>query len=798
MTPNQLVWRVLAVAIAAIACQDTTLAPDAGLAPSLHRESNGHRTVVVDPNGKHDATTIQAGIDLAPPGGKVLVKAGTYDERIVIRKGITLEGMSDGLEPVIIQQLLAAPLPPASHEGVIQVITTEPVAIRGIQVHNTGIRALANFTDASLPLAVHLTIQNASFIGDATSVVVINNAVQSGGRAKLDVFNNVFVGSGGSIAISLGGDVDARVEGNQVTPGAAAVRLSPTGLAPITVPAGAAGNLEVTHNDLILPTNPGSRAINIQGIVGTGTYGTVNIVGNTFHGRSISTPCAEAAIAYESYAGRIERNSIVGAVQDCAGTQGRGGPGAIRIGTSVSGIPPAIVSVRFNDIAGNAFAGLWVGRNQTTSLDARCNWWGSASGPSGAGLTGTGDAVVVEAGAAPPVVTPFATEAVAEEDRRGDDDHKHHRRHGREECSVDRSIVVTIEHRVPHISTVPANAGASVFLAVRERVRQGKVRHEAREAVLFIHGNTFPGVPGADLRVKNYSWMEALAKAGFDAFTMDHSGYGFSPRPTMDDPCNADPAQQTSILIPRPLTTTCSPSYAFRFATAQSEWDEIDRVVDHIRTNRGVERVHLIGWSRGGWRAASYAARHPEKVGKLLLLAPLYTSTESATPPAGLPQAGFPMTVATRAATYASLWTPGIQCEGQVEDGMQDAVWNATMEFDPLGKTWGPSDGVTRVRTFTYWGYNQAAAAAFTSSATLILSGDFDAVARNTDQLYSDLGTSEKLHVRVQCASHLVPWEIQAHNLHNLSIDFLRHGTIAGASQGKFVMDTQGNLSPRQ
>lgn len=362
---------------------------------------------------------------------------------------------------------------------------------------------------------------------------------------------------------------------------------------------------------------------------------------------------------------------------------------------------------------------------------------------------------------------------------------------------AEEANILTIEHVVPHISTVPANAGASVQLSVHERVREPDVGTKASAVVLFIHGNTFPGVPGADLRLKHYDWMLALAKAGFDAFTMDHSGYGFSPRPTMDNPCNVDPIQQQSILIPNPLSETCAASYRFRFATSQSEWDEIDRVVDYLRAIRGVDRVDLIGWSRGGWRAASYAARHPEKIDKLLLLAPTYTPTEAATPPAVLPQAGFPMTVATRAATYANLWTPGIRCEGQVEDGMQDYVWDATMEFDPLGRTWGPPEGVARVRTFTYWGWNRAAARAFTSVPTLIVSGEFDTVAPNTEILYDDLGTSDKVHVRVQCASHLVPWEMQAHNLHNLSAHFLRHGAVSGARQGKFYMDLDGNVTLR-
>src|SRR2546426_8424359 len=102
--------------------------------------------------------------------------------------------------------------------------------------------------------------------------------------------------------------------------------------------------------------------------------------------------------------------------------------------------------------------------------------------------------------------------------------------------------IVTFEHFVPHISTVPANAGASVQLSVRERFRPDTVDNRAPRVVLFIHGNTFPGVPGADLRLKPYDWMLALAKAGFDAFVMDHSGYGFSRSEEhtseLQSPCN--------------------------------------------------------------------------------------------------------------------------------------------------------------------------------------------------------------------------------------------------------------------
>jgi len=105
----------------------------------------------------------------------------------------------------------------------------------------------------------------------------------------------------------------------------------------------------------------------------------------------------------------------------------------------------------------------------------------------------------------------------------------------------------------------------------------------------MIQGATTPAVAVFDLRFRNYSWMAFLAEARFDVFTMDLQGYGVSTRPRMDDPCNTQATQQ-DLLIPFPLSEHCAPSYPFKMAM-QSDWDEIDRVVDYIRDLRGVEKV---------------------------------------------------------------------------------------------------------------------------------------------------------------------------------------------------------------
>jgi pimeloyl-ACP methyl ester carboxylesterase len=139
----------------------------------------------------------------------------------------------------------------------------------------------------------------------------------------------------------------------------------------------------------------------------------------------------------------------------------------------------------------------------------------------------------------------------------------------------EREHIRTIDHFVPHISTVPANAGEQVELFVRERVRRADDderdndgHHGRRPVVLMVHGSTQSTVVAFDPRFENYSWMAFLARAGFDVFAMDQSGYGSSPRPTMEDPCNASDAQQRALLIPNPLPAPCAPAYPFTLTTS--------------------------------------------------------------------------------------------------------------------------------------------------------------------------------------------------------------------------------------
>ena len=145
--------------------------------------------------------------------------------------------------------------------------------------------------------------------------------------------------------------------------------------------------------------------------------------------------------------------------------------------------------------------------------------------------------------------------------------------------------------------------------------------------MLFVHGAGTPAEVAFDVPIGDYSWMAYLASAGFDVFSMDTTGYGRSTRPApMNDPCNLAEAQQAQF-VPALIAAPCAPTYPGQLTNIASDWDDIDAVVDYIRALRRVEKVSLVAWSLGGPRAGGYAAQHPDKVNRLVLLAPAYNPT---------------------------------------------------------------------------------------------------------------------------------------------------------------------------
>ena len=245
----------------------------------------------------------------------------------------------------------------------------------------------------------------------------------------------------------------------------------------------------------------------------------------------------------------------------------------------------------------------------------------------------------------------------------------------------DSQTLLTIDHYVPVRSTVPAIAGQAAQLYVRERVLAGQALRASSpgdRVVLFVHGAGTPAEVAFDVPYRDYSWMAFLAQAGFDVFSVDLTGYGRSTRPApMNDPCNLSKESQPAF-----VAAPCAPSYPHTLTSMTSDWDEVGAAVEYVRALRHVDRVSLVAWSRGGPRAGGYAAQHPEKVRRLVVLAPAYDRMTPAAAQTATLADGVPMNVQSRR-DFDANWDRQVGCVDQYEPAVSDAVWSQMLESDP-------------------------------------------------------------------------------------------------------------------
>ncbi len=344
--------------------------------------------------------------------------------------------------------------------------------------------------------------------------------------------------------------------------------------------------------------------------------------------------------------------------------------------------------------------------------------------------------------------------------------------------------ILKIDHYVTQNSSAPSIEGQMSELYVRERVLPGTLSRTASfdgRVALFVHGAGTPAEVAFDVPYGDYSWMAYLAAAGYDVFSVDMTGYGRSTRPhVMSDPCNLAPDAQVALgLVGR--EGPCKPSYAAATTTIASDWDDIDRTVEYILDLRGIDRVSLFGWSLGGPRAGGYAAQHPDKVEKLVLLAPAYTRTASDGPP---PESREVVAVTSQSrADFVANWDRQVGCENQYLPAVSATIWSEMLKSDPVGATWGP--GIRRAPRTDVWGWNERAAARM-RTPTLMIAGIYDAQVRpdRVRSLYDDIGADNKVLIDLGCASHNAMWETVHLSMFAASLEWLRDGTVNGMSTG--------------
>jgi alpha-beta hydrolase superfamily lysophospholipase len=136
----------------------------------------------------------------------------------------------------------------------------------------------------------------------------------------------------------------------------------------------------------------------------------------------------------------------------------------------------------------------------------------------------------------------------------------------------------------------------------RKRIGTPRPGEPALPIVFLVHGSSNSARSSYDLSVPGkgeYSLMNALARYGYDVWTMDHDGYGYSG----SSGNNSDIASSVA---------------------------DLKAAMPVVMKETGQQKVHFYGTSSGGIRAAAYVQAQPERVGRLMLAAFTYKGNGAA------------------------------------------------------------------------------------------------------------------------------------------------------------------------
>jgi len=279
-----------------------------------------------------------------------------------------------------------------------------------------------------------------------------------------------------------------------------------------------------------------------------------------------------------------------------------------------------------------------------------------------------------------------------------------------------------------------------IQLHVRNTRPEALTTFRPERTLLFVHGATYPSDTMFDLKIDGESWMDSIAKHGYDVYSMDVRGYGRSTRPPEMD----RPARDSA-----PVVTT------------DDGMRDCGAVVGHILERRGIARLNLMGWSWGTVIAGAYSAKNPDRVARLVLYAPLWLRRT----PGGLRVDG--QMGAYRCVTFEAAkqrWLNGVPADRHqdlIPPGVLEAWWKANMEADPVGASLSPpavrAPNGLLVDALQYWEadtryYDPAAI----SAPVLMVVGDWDVdtPAYMAQAILTRLGSREKRLVIIGEGTH--------------------------------------------
>jgi len=216
-------------------------------------------------------------------------------------------------------------------------------------------------------------------------------------------------------------------------------------------------------------------------------------------------------------------------------------------------------------------------------------------------------------------------------------------------------------------ASIPSDT-AGIALYVRNKRPACAAADQEKRVLLYVHGATYPSETAFDLALDGESWMDFIAKHGWDVWLVDLRGYGRSTRPPEMD----RPAAENG-----PIVDT---------ATAVRD---VATAVAHVRKETGAEKVTLLGWSWGTTIMGRYAATHGADVAKLVLYAPVWLRT---TPTALAGSGPLPAYRTVTRENAKKRWVAGVpedKVAGLIPPGWFEAWADATWATDPTSKESG-------------------------------------------------------------------------------------------------------------
>ncbi len=279
-----------------------------------------------------------------------------------------------------------------------------------------------------------------------------------------------------------------------------------------------------------------------------------------------------------------------------------------------------------------------------------------------------------------------------------------------------------------------------IQLYVRNKRPESMTQFSGDKTLLYVHGTTQAASTTFDLPLDGLSWMDHIARHGYDVYLVDLRGYGRSTRP----PEMAKPAAENPPIVRTDVAAR-----------------DVAAAVDHIMTRRGVTKLNLMGWSWGTAIIGRYAAQNSDKVNRLVLYAPPWVRKAPTTSsPAKL--GAYQAWTMEQAKTRLQAGAPEAKKKDLMPATWYEAWSAAVLATDPIGAKQTPP--VVRTPTGTvqdtadYWFAGKPLWEPSESKApTLIVLGEWDANVATAQTVFGKLSnTSHKRLVQIGEGTHLL------------------------------------------